>query len=89
MPNTKAAITAATATVVPASALRTGTAGPAAPGSNAIRTPRLPVTGPDRPSAAPSREARAGPAGSATPNGAAAAAASRQAAGASRRSGAR
>ena len=53
-----AATTAATATVVPTRALRTGTAVRPWPGSNAIRTPRLPGTDPASPSAGPSREVR-------------------------------
>ena len=79
-PNTAAATTAATATIVPASALRTGTAVRPRPGSNAIRTPMLPATDPARPSADPSRDGRAGSAGSATPSGPRARPAARQAA---------
>ena len=68
-PNTAAATTAATATTVPASALRTGTAVRPRPGSSAIRTPIPPVSDPAMPSAEPSREARTGLGGSATPRG--------------------
>ena len=82
-----AAATAAIATVVPARALRTGTAVRPRPGSNAIRTPTLPVTEPSLVSTGPSREARAGAAGSATPSGPCTRAAARQAAGTSTASG--
>ena len=87
VPNTAAAVTAATATMVPASALRTGTAVRPRPGSNAIRTPMAPGTDPARPSADPSRDGRAGPTGSATPSGPRARPAARHASGTSTASG--
>ena len=80
-PKTMAATTAATATVVPTRALRTGTAVRPCPGSNAIRTPRLPGTDPASPSSGPSREACAGAPGSASPSAPWARAAARSAAG--------
>jgi hypothetical protein len=65
VPKTTAATTAATATIVPATALRTGTAVRPRPGSNAIRTPTLPGTDPARPATRPT--ATAGPARPARP----------------------
>ena len=60
-PKTSAATTAATATAVPVSALRTGTALRPRPGSKAIRAPIAAVGAPPRPaSAAASRDRAAG-----------------------------
>ena len=80
-PKTIAATTAATATVVPTRALRTGTAVRPWPGSNAIRTPRAAGTEPPSPSAGPSRDRCRGAAGSASPSAPGARAAARSAAG--------
>ena len=82
-----AATTAATATIVPASALRTGTAVRPRPGSNAIRTPMLPGTDPASPSADPSRDGRAGRPARPPPSGPRARPAARHAAGTSTASG--
>src|ERR1700684_1273992 len=89
VPKTSAATTAVIATVVPTSALRTGTAVRPRPGSNAIRTPAAPGTDPARPRADPSRDGRAGAAGSATPSGLGARAAARKTPGSSNASGSR
>src|SRR4051812_37366650 len=67
LPKTSAAVTAVTATVMAASALRTGTAVRPYPRSNAIRSPILAVTEPDRPSAVPSLEDLGRTAGCAEP----------------------
>ena len=58
VPKTTAATTAATATITPATALRTGTAVRPRPGSNAIRTPTLPGTDPASPATRASRDGR-------------------------------
>ena len=66
LPNTPAAVTAAAATAMAASAVRTGTAVRPWPRSKAICTPIPPATEPATPSAVPSREGRCrteGPAG--------------------------
>src|SRR6202167_1908656 len=89
VPKTSAATTAVIATVVPTSALRTGTAVRPRPGSNAIRTPAAPGTDPARPRADPSRDGGAGAAGSATPSGPGARAAARKTPGSSNASGSR
>ena len=88
VPKTAAATTATTATMVPAIALRTGTAVRPCPGSRAIRAPRPPVTEPALPSARASRDTRCGPAGSATLGGPPATPAARQAVGSTSSSGA-
>ncbi len=73
VPKTAAATSAAMAMVVPASALRTGTAVRPRPGSNAIRMPSPVVTGPAAVSAVISGDGRVRPAvGSATTGGPAA-----------------
>jgi hypothetical protein len=87
VPKTMAATTAATAAVVPTRAPRTGTALRPCPGSNAIRTPKLPGTEPASPSAEASREERTG-AGSASPSAPGARAAARSAVGTTISSGA-
>ena len=87
-PKTTAPTTAATASMVPASALRTGTALRPRPASKAIRTPRLPGTEPASPRAADSRESRTGAAGPSSPGAPGGRAAARSAPGISTSSGA-